>query len=58
MWTLENSCQVTYGLSHDKVLIYTLYGKFPSTQSPVFHRHTLEKQRCYSSTLTIEEERK
>ena len=53
---LENSSQIIYGFSPDKVLIYALFGKFPSSKSPIFHRHMLETQRCYSLTLTFEEE--
>ena len=51
----ENSSQIIYG-SSDTVLIYALFGKFPSSKSPIFHRHMLETQRCYSLTLTFEEE--
>lgn len=39
LYVSQNSYQVIYGLSPDKVLIYILYGQFPKTQSPIFHRH-------------------
>lgn len=55
LWTLENSCQVIYGLSQDKVLIYAFYGNCPSTQSLIFHRHLPEEQKHCSHTLTFEE---